>query len=68
MLCGIFNLIKGNPRYVAFTLYFLIPSKGLGPDYTWCTLTGVKLNNNRTQYSSPDIYRQCNQDTEPELH
>jgi len=29
----------------------------LGPVYTWCTLTtGVKLNNNQTQYSSPEIF------------
>jgi len=31
-------------------------------------LTGVKLNNNWTQYSSPESFWQCNQDTEPELH
>jgi len=24
----------------------------LSPVYTWCTLTGVKLNNNRIQYQS----------------
>jgi len=40
----------------------------LGLIYTWHTLTGVKLNNNSTQYSSPEIFWQCNQDTEPELH
>jgi len=40
----------------------------LGLVYTWRTLTDVKLNNNRTQYSSPAIVWQHNQDTEPELH
>jgi len=40
----------------------------LGPVYTWRTLTGVKLNNNWTQYSSSEIFWQCNQDTKPELH
>jgi len=40
----------------------------LGPVYTWRTLTGVKLNNNFTQYSSPEMFWQCNQGTEPELH
>jgi len=28
----------------------------IGPVYTWRTLTGVKLNNNRTQYSRPEIF------------
>jgi len=32
----------------------------LGPIYTWRTLTDVKLNQNRTQYSSPEIFWQCN--------
>jgi len=27
----------------------------LGPIYTWCTFTGVKLNNNWTQYFRPTI-------------
>jgi len=27
-----------------------------GSVYTWHTLTGVKLNNNRTQYSRPPIF------------
>jgi len=40
----------------------------LRPVYTWRTVTGVKLNNNWTQYSSPEFFWQCNQDTEPELH
>jgi len=40
----------------------------IGPIYTWRTLTGIKLNNNRAQYSRPAIFWQCNQDTEPELH
>jgi len=40
---------------------------GLRPIYTWRTLIGVKLNNNWTQYSSPENFWQCNQDTEPEL-
>jgi len=40
----------------------------LGSVYTWRTLTGVKLNNNWTQYSRPEIFWQCNQDTEPKLH
>jgi len=31
-------------------------SYDLGPVYTWRTLTGVKLNNNRTQYSSPEFF------------
>jgi len=31
-------------------------------------LTGVKLNNNRTQYSSPEKFWQCNQDVDPELN
>jgi len=39
-----------------------------GPIYTWRTLTGVNLNNNWIQYSSPEICWQFNQDTEPELH
>jgi len=38
------------------------------PVYTWRTLTGVKLNNNRTQYSRPGIFWQRNQGTEPKLH
>jgi len=37
------------------------------PIYTRRTLTRVKLNNSRTQYSRPAIVWQCNQDTEPEL-
>jgi len=28
----------------------------LSPVYTWRTLTGVKLNNNRTQYFRPAIF------------
>jgi len=40
----------------------------VSPVYTWRTLTGVKLNNNRTQYFWPAIFWQCNQGTEPELH
>jgi len=40
----------------------------LGPVYTRRTLTGVKLNNNRTQYFSSEIFWQCNQGTKPELH
>jgi len=40
----------------------------LSPVYTWRTLTGVKLNNNQTQYSGPEIFWQYNQDTEPKLH
>jgi len=39
----------------------------LGPVYTWRLLTGVKFNNNWTQYYSPEIFWQCNQNTEPEL-
>jgi len=38
----------------------------LGLVHTWRTLTGVKLNNNWTQYSRPAIFWQRNQDTEPE--
>jgi len=30
--------------------------------------THQRKNNNRTQYSSPEIFCRCNQDTEPELH
>jgi len=40
----------------------------LGSVYTWRTLTGLKLNNNWTQYSRRAIIWQCNQDTKPELH
>jgi len=40
----------------------------LGPVYTWRTLTGIKLNNNRIQYSSSEIFWQHNQDTELKLH
>jgi len=32
------------------------------------SLTGVKLNNNRTQHSRPEIFWQCNQGSELELH
>jgi len=39
-----------------------------GPVYPWLTLTGVKLNNNWTQYSSPAIFWQCNKGTEPEMN
>jgi len=39
-----------------------------GPAHTWRTLTGVKLNNNWTQYSRLEIFWQRNQDTEPKLH
>jgi len=39
-----------------------------GAIYTWRTLTGVKLNNNRTQYSNPEMFWQCNQGSEPKLH
>jgi len=39
-----------------------------GPIYTWRTLTGVNLNNNWAQYSSPEFFWHCNHDTEPELH
>jgi len=42
--------------------------KLLDPIFTWRTLTGVKLNNNCTQYFSTEIFWQCNQDTELELH
>jgi len=38
------------------------------PVYTWRTLTGVNLNNNRTQYSKPAIFWQRNKVNEPELH
>jgi len=40
----------------------------LGPDYTLRTHTGVKLKNNRTQYSSPEMFWQCNLGIGPELH
>jgi len=43
-------------------------SSDIGPVYTWCTLTGVKLNNNITQYSRAAIFWHCNQGTDPELH
>jgi len=43
-------------------------TNSLGPVYTWRTLTGVKLNNNWTQYAWPAIFWQRNQDTEPVLH
>jgi len=34
---------------------------------TWRTLIGVKLNNNRTQYSSSEIFWQCIQDTKRKI-
>jgi len=42
-------------------------AKAEGPIYTWRTLIGVKLNKNGIQYSSPEIFWQCNQGTGPEL-
>jgi len=49
------------------TLSFRKQYCALGPVYTWRTLTGVKLNNNWTQYSSPEFFWQRNQESEPEL-
>jgi len=49
---------------IAYNSAFL----GFRPGLHLRTLTGVKLNNNWTQYSRPAICWQCNQDTEPELH
>jgi len=45
--------------------YSFFKEKGLSPDLHLALLTGVKLNNNRTQYSRPAIFWQCNQDTDP---
>jgi len=46
----------------------IVTITNLGQVYTWQRLTGVKLNNNWTQYSKPAIFWQCNKDTELELH
>jgi len=53
--------ILKNKQHVAYL-------KQKGPIYIWRTLTGVNWNKNRTQYSSPEIFWQCNQDTELKLH
>jgi len=39
--------------FIVETFWFTVHRNLLGPFYTWRTLTGVKLNNNWTQYSMP---------------
>jgi len=43
------NMRRGRELNQCFNL--------LGPIYTWRTFTGIKLNNNWTQYSRPGIFR-----------
>jgi len=47
---------KAKKRFILTIANLTCNTDNLGPIYTWRTLTGVKLSNNRTQYSSPEIF------------
>jgi len=54
---------------MVFAASLAFNAQHLGPVYTWRTLTGVKLNNNWTQYSSPAVFWQRKQGTDgQEVH